>query len=82
MVLFRYIHGKDVFQAFYREDLAKRLLLGKSASVDAEKLMIAKIKAECGAAYTSKLESMFQDMELSKELLANYEKVNPPSFPL
>lgn len=29
MVLFRYIHGKDTFQAFYKKALAKRLLLGK-----------------------------------------------------
>ena len=40
MVIFRFIHGKDVFEAFYKKDLAKRLLLGKSASFDAEKAMI------------------------------------------
>ena len=33
--------GKDVFEAFYKKDLAKRLLLGKSASIDAEKSMIS-----------------------------------------
>lgn len=44
MVLFRYIHGKDVFEAFYKKDLAKRLLLGKSASFDAEKSMLLKLK--------------------------------------
>ena len=49
LLLFRYITGKDVFEAFYKKDLAKRLLLGKSASIDAEKSMIAKLKAECGA---------------------------------
>lgn len=32
--------GKDTFEAFYKKDLAKRLLLGKSASLDAEKLMV------------------------------------------
>ncbi|KAK7898323.1 hypothetical protein WMY93_019176 [Mugilogobius chulae] len=37
MIIFRFIHGKDVFEAFYKKDLAKRLLVGKSASVDAEK---------------------------------------------
>ena len=36
------MQGKDVFEAFYKKDLAKRLLLGKSASVDAEKAMIGK----------------------------------------
>ncbi|GJT67096.1 cullin-4-like protein, partial [Tanacetum coccineum] len=35
------IEGKDVFEAFYKKDLAKRLLLGKSASIDAEKSMIS-----------------------------------------
>ncbi|NWI73316.1 CUL4A protein, partial [Dryoscopus gambensis] len=66
MIIFRFIHGKDVFEAFYKKDLAKRLLVGKSASVDAEKSMLSKLKHECGAAFTSKLEGMFKDMELSK----------------
>ncbi|KAL5004108.1 hypothetical protein ScPMuIL_017564 [Solemya velum] len=69
MVLFRFIHGKDVFEAFYKKDLAKRLLVGKSASVDAEKSMLSKLKQECGAAFTSKLEGMFKDMELSKDIM-------------
>ena len=64
----RFIHGKDVFEAFYKKDLAKRLLVGKSASVDSEKSMLSKLKAECGAAFTSKLEGMFRDMELSKDI--------------
>jgi hypothetical protein len=29
MVLFRYVGSKDVFEAFYKKDLAKRLLLGE-----------------------------------------------------
>lgn len=37
------LKGKDVFEAFYKKDLAKRLLLGKSASIDAEKSMISKV---------------------------------------
>uniref|UniRef100_A0A8C8RWH4 Cullin 4A n=1 Tax=Pelusios castaneus TaxID=367368 RepID=A0A8C8RWH4_9SAUR len=44
MIIFRFIHGKDVFEAFYKKDLAKRLLVGKSASVDAEKSMLSKLK--------------------------------------
>ncbi|XP_064455149.1 cullin-4A-like [Ornithodoros turicata] len=74
MVLFRFIHGKDVFEAFYKKDLAKRLLVGKSASVDAEKSMLSKLKQECGAAFTSKLEGMFKDMELSKELMLGFRQ--------
>jgi hypothetical protein len=49
LVLFRFINGKDVFEAFYKSHLAKRLLYGKSASIDLEKSMLAKLKqgAEC-----------------------------------
>ncbi|KAH8336932.1 cullin-4A [Drosophila kikkawai] len=68
MVLFRFIHGKDVFEAFYKKDLAKRLLVGKSASVDSEKSMLSKLKQECGGGFTSKLEGMFKDMELSRDI--------------
>ncbi|KAM3728636.1 Cullin-4A [Dirofilaria immitis] len=68
IVLFRFIQGKDVFEAFYKKDLAKRLLLGRSASVDAEKSMLSKLKQECGAAFTTRLEGMFKDMEVSKDL--------------
>jgi cullin-4 len=74
MVLFRFINGKDVFEAFYKKDLAKRLLVGKSASVDAEKSMLSKLKQECGAGFTSKLEGMFKDMELSKELMLPFKQ--------
>lgn len=44
IVLFRFIQGKDVFEAFYKKDLAKRLLLARSASVDSEKAMLCKLK--------------------------------------
>ncbi|XP_074658437.1 cullin-4B-like [Tubulanus polymorphus] len=74
MVLFRFIHGKDVFEAFYKKDLAKRLLVGKSASVDAEKSMLSKLKQECGGHFTSKLEGMFKDMELSKDIMFAFKQ--------
>ncbi|XP_064830126.1 cullin-4B-like [Oncorhynchus masou masou] len=74
MIIFRFIYGKDVFEAFYKKDLAKRLLVGKSASVDAEKSMLSKLKHECGAAFTSKLEGMFKDMELSKDIMMQFKQ--------
>lgn len=74
MSIFRFIHGKDVFEKFYKNDLAKRLLHNRSASDDAEKAMLSKLKEECGAGFTSKLEGMFKDMEVSKELMKNYKK--------
>ena len=41
--LFRFIEGKDVFEAFYKKDLARRLLMARSASADAERTMLAKL---------------------------------------
>lgn len=42
--LFRFVQGKAVFEAFYKNDLARRLLMGKSASDDAEKSMLIRLK--------------------------------------
>ena len=77
IVLFRYVHGKDVFEAFYKKDLAKRLLLGRSGSIDAEKAMIARLKSECGAGFTQKLEGMFKDVQASRDTMAAYRESAP-----
>lgn len=66
--------GKDVFEAFYKKDLAKRLLLNRSVSIDAEKACIARLKAECGAQFTTKLEGMFKDVELSQDVIAGFRE--------
>ncbi|KAG9245394.1 Cullin family-domain-containing protein [Calycina marina] len=71
--LFRFIEAKDVFEAFYKKDLAKRLLMGRSASQDAERNMLAKLKNECGYAFTHNLETMFKDQELAKEEMVAYK---------
>ena len=42
--LFRFVHGKAVFEAFYKRDLARRLLMNRSASDDAERSMLARLK--------------------------------------
>lgn len=42
--LFRFVHGKAVFEAFYKNDLARRLLMKRSASSDAEKGMLTRLK--------------------------------------
>ncbi|CAG8782449.1 12692_t:CDS:10, partial [Racocetra persica] len=73
LVLFRYIQGKDIFEAFYKRDLAKRLLLNKSASFDYEKSMLSKLRKECGPQFTSKLEGMFKDIDLSKDFMQSFE---------
>ncbi|EPS39245.1 hypothetical protein H072_7018 [Dactylellina haptotyla CBS 200.50] len=71
--LFRFIHGKDVFEAFYKKDLARRLLMGRSASADAEKAMLSKLKTECGSGFTMNLEIMFKDIDISKENMTSFK---------
>lgn len=72
IVIFRYLADKDVFEAFYKNHLAKRLLGNKSGSEEAERAMVSLLKAECGYQYTSKLEGMFNDMRISKETAEKY----------
>jgi len=74
MTVFKYIEDKDVFQKFYSKMLAKRLVQSMSASDDAEASMISKLKQACGFEYTSKLQRMFQDVGLSKDLIDNFRK--------
>ena len=71
--LFRFVHGKATFEAFYKKDLAKRLLMNRSASADAEKSMLMRLKSECGAGFTQHLEQMFKDMELAREEISSYK---------
>lgn len=72
MTVFKYIEDKDVFQKFYSRMLAKRLVHSSSASEDAETSMISKLKEACGFEYTNKLQRMFQDIQISKDLNSNY----------
>ncbi|KAI8978817.1 Cullin-domain-containing protein [Trametes punicea] len=74
MVIFKYIDDKDVFQQFYTTKLSKRLIHGVSASDEAEASMISKLKEACGFEYTNKLQRMFTDMSLSKDLTDNFKE--------
>ncbi|KAJ4901519.1 Cullin-4 [Raphanus sativus] len=78
LALFRFIQGKDVFEAFNKKDLAKRFLLEKSTSIDAEKSMISKLKTECGSQFTNKLEGMIKVLFLSPSLF--FHKMYWPTY--
>lgn len=72
MMLFRYLQEKDVFEKYYKQHLAKRLLSGKTVSDDAERSLIVKLKTECGYQFTSKLEGMFTDMKTSQDTIQGF----------
>ncbi|ETO26905.1 hypothetical protein RFI_10225 [Reticulomyxa filosa] len=62
MLVLKYLKDKDIFEEFYKQHLAQRLLHGNGNSEFHEKLMIGKLK------FTSKLEGMFKDIEQSRSL--------------
>jgi len=75
VMVFRYLQDKDVFENYYKQYLAKRLLTGKTVSEEAEKAMVSLLKAECGYQFTSKLEGMFNDMRISRDTRDAYKRL-------
>lgn len=74
ILLFRYISEKDLFEKYYKQHLAKRLLNGKSSSDDLERSVLGKLKVECGYQFTSKLENMFNDIRTSRETMIDFKR--------
>jgi len=72
--LFSYLTDKDLFAEIYRNQLAKRLLTQRSTSEDAEKLMIAKLKVQCGTQFTSKMEGMIGDLAVGGQQRQEFEQ--------
>jgi len=73
ITVFRYLSDKDVFESFYKQHLAKRLLSGKTVGDEAERAVVSQLKAECGYQFTSKLEGMFNDMRISQDMRDAYK---------
>lgn len=73
MEVFKYVEDKDVFQKFYSNMLARRLVCNLSVSEDSEAQMISLLKGACGFEYTSKLQRMFHDISSSRELSGRFD---------
>ncbi len=71
--LFSYLTEKDVFVEIYRNQLAKRLLNQRSISTDSEKVMIAKLKMQCGTQFTAKLEGMLNDLVVGSDQKSEFD---------
>jgi cullin-4 len=70
--LFKLCRAKDTFEEFYQRGLCRRLLLNKSASYESEKMMIQKLKTECGDIFIQRVEGMLKDLSLSDEIMKKY----------
>jgi len=72
MMLFWYFQEKDVFEKYYMQNLAKRLLSGKTILDDAEWSIIVTLKTKCGYQFTSKLEGMFTVMKTFRDTMQGF----------
>ncbi|POV94874.1 hypothetical protein PSTT_16594, partial [Puccinia striiformis] len=79
--LYRHLNEKDMFEKYYKNHLAKRLLFGKSISEDTERNLLSKLKIESGSAFTRDSEGMLKDIKMSNEMAKLYKdwcfKTNP-----
>ncbi|CAN4091488.1 unnamed protein product [Withania somnifera] len=82
--LLAYISDKDLFAEFYRKKLSRRLLFDKSANDDHERLILTKLKQQCGGQFTSKMEGMVTDLTLARENQNHFQEYlsnNPAASP-
>eukprot|EP00917_Polyrhabdina_sp_WS-2016_P006282 GHVP01013963.1.p1 GENE.GHVP01013963.1~~GHVP01013963.1.p1 ORF type:complete len:754 (+),score=137.53 GHVP01013963.1:704-2965(+) len=72
--LFRHISDKDVFESYYHECLAKRLLSpSNQISESLEAKFVQLLSKECGHVFTARLERMFRDIRTSVSLRTEFE---------
>lgn len=62
-----YISDRDMFSEFYRAKLSRRLLNANSSGEETEKSMLSRLKQQCGANFTNKMEGMVSDLISARE---------------
>lgn len=72
IIIFRFISDKDVFEKYYKNHLAKRLL--KSSINDLERTIIEKLKAEQGSSSCKPLEDMYIDINTSIQVSKEFNE--------
>ena len=73
LLLFRYLHRKEAFDAFYKRTLAQRLLFHNAKDLSLERQFIGKLREECGGGFVSRMESMLKDVEQSAEMTKQFK---------
>lgn len=77
LLLFRYLHCKEAFDAFYKRTLAQRLLFHGHGNdlkkMGLERQFIGKLREECGGGFVSRMESMLKDVEQSADMTKQFK---------
>lgn len=72
MRLFAFLPAKDIFEAFYAEALAKRLVFQRVRSLELERNVIREIRSVTGSSNSSKLDGMLKDFTSQEDLNSEY----------
>jgi len=72
MRLFAFLPAKDVFEAFYADALAKRLVFQRVRSVELERSVIRHIRSVTGSTNSSKLDGMLKDVSGQDDINAAF----------
>lgn len=64
-----------MFEGFYTTSLSKRLLDTTKINDDAERMLLLKLKEECGFAFTQRLEVMYKDIKTSEDITKEFRQV-------
>ncbi|CAM6082865.1 unnamed protein product [Calypogeia fissa] len=83
---FRYVQGKDIFEKYYQQHLAKRFLTDSTVSYEHEhehELLIAKLEEICGEDFISNFKAMFFDIMIkSCNIMKGFNSTySPPEGP-
>lgn len=75
-LVFKAIEEKNFFKIVFNKQLCKRLIDPRTFSLDNEKMIIEKLKSQCGGNYTKQSETLIKDCELNRATLKEFKKEN------
>ena len=79
--IFKNINSKHVFKIESEKKLSNRLIKGLSLSINIEKVLISKLKEECGILYVNKMSEILNDLEKNKSEIEEYKKTSNKGIP-
>lgn len=79
ILLFNFIHDKDLFHRCYAKLLAHRIVNVTSVSDEAEQRMWRHVRTVCGFQYAMTLRRMYMDKTLSTQLTGEFKKYLDPN---
>jgi len=78
IALFQFIQSKDVFESYYKHFLSRRLVASSRPNIEIERLILSKLKIDCGIAFVSKMEGMVNDIVNSRDVYEDWRRRESP----